>query len=662
MSEYMRNRRADSQLRTGERLKFARSLKGRLAIVVAVAIVVTGATVLLFSFFMARSIMREQVLESMEAVVSRTRGQIEITVSNLTAGAEALASSPRLRLELETATAGTDAVAVSARIGAILGEARIGESVGRGIMLVSGDGAHIASTGDVDGGSMATAENLALAAEVQPDRALTTFLLDDGSLIIAQVVPIGEPRSGRLLGVLLVKSNSPTLQSELEDSSGLGSSGRLLLSDFISGKVSVLSYDSAGADDARRSEETPRGSIARLPLNSDLPPVKAARGEKGEGEYTGLVDRKVVASFDYIPVPQWGITATADSSEAFAPIYRLRNVSVVVIVVLLFGGAALAYMIARTISRPLSQLQEGVKAFASGDLSTRVAIEDGIEVTALAQEFNNMARRLDDLYNNLEHKVEERTAELKEANERLKQLDHLKSDFVSMASHELRSPMASMKMGVSTVLREMVGPLNDDQKMMLDIAERNIDRLTKLTSELLDLTKMEAGQLDISLAESDVKAIAREVATADEPLARHKGLKLEVVGGEQPVEAMVDRDRVYQVIQNLVGNALKFTDEGGVTVMVEKADGRVKVSVRDTGAGIPRESLSTLFDKWSRAHSETISEKRGTGLGLAICKGIVEAHGGDITVESTTGKGTEFRFTLPVRGRDEPEKEDTDSR
>jgi signal transduction histidine kinase len=207
----------------------------------------------------------------------------------------------------------------------------------------------------------------------------------------------------------------------------------------------------------------------------------------------------------------------------------------------------------------------------------------------------------------------------------------------------------------------MVGPLNDDQKTMLQIAERNIDRLTKLTSELLDLTKMEAGQLDIMPAEVDVIELAREVATADEPLAVDKGVALVVSADDSPLVVRCDRDRIYQVIQNLMGNALKFTDEGSVTLSIEKDDGSVKMCVRDTGLGIPAESVPTIFDKWSRAHSETISEKRGTGLGLAICKGIVEAHGGRITVSSEVGKGTEFCFTLPVRGPDErEEKNNTD--
>lgn len=298
-----------------------------------------------------------------------------------------------------------------------------------------------------------------------------------------------------------------------------------------------------------------------------------------------------------------------------AQIFRLSNVLILVIVVLVLGGCALAYLLTRL--RRLSQSLEG--------------------------------------------KVEKRTRELQEANEQLKILDELKSDFVVMASHELRSPLSSMKMGVSTVVREMVGPLNEEQKLMLTIAERNIDRLAKLTTDLLDLTKIEAGQLDLLLEEEDLSEIAGEVVEADEPQAKEQEVRLEVISPDGDVIARCDRDRIYQVLQNLIDNALRFTEEGGVTVSLDRKYDQVEVCVTDTGTGIEASALDTIFEKWSLAHANTRSEKRGAGLGLAICKGIVEAHGGRITVQSEQGKGTTFSFLVPARGPDEGEAQDTDS-
>lgn len=643
-------------------MRFARSLKGRLAIIAAVAIVVTGTVVLVFTFFMARSVIRRQVFTTLEGVVSGARSQVETALAVPASVAESVSRSPRFAERLSLYLSGRSEGAGFPAWATALLEGAVGTTNdGWRALVVGVDGAVVAESGDVAGeaGSRGVAE---LVAGAGAGRLLQAFTLDGDDLVVLTAVPVVPVTGGESAGFVVVRSPSDAISDVLRDTTALGPSGRLQLSDFIAGKVSVVSGSTAPGEGGSGDSGSGRARLARWPIGVDLPPVRAARGETGEGEFAGGEGRSIVASYDFIPAPRWGVTASADSEEAFAPVYTLRNVSIVVIVVLFLGGAALAYMIARSIARPLKELQEGVKAFASGDLATRVAISDGLEVTALAEEFNGMAGRLNDLYDTLERKVEERTLELRQANERLEELDRLKSDFVSVASHELRSPMASMKMGVSTVLREMVGPLNDDQKLMLDIAERNIDRLTKLTSELLDLTKMEAGQLDVDPTDCDVLDIAAEVVRADAPVAAEKGIDLEARCSGGSAVAYCDRDRIYRVIQNLVSNALRFTEEGGVVVLVEPGEELVKVTVTDTGAGIPAEALQTIFEKWSQAHSETVSEKRGTGLGLAIAKGIIEAHGGEITVESEVGRGSGFTFTLPVRGPDGAEEDDPDSR
>lgn len=238
-------------------------------------------------------------------------------------------------------------------------------------------------------------------------------------------------------------------------------------------------------------------------------------------------------------------------------------------------------------------------------------------------------------------------AEPMEANDRLKELDYLKSEFVSLASHALRSPLASMKMGVATVLHEMVGPLNDEQKQMLQIAERNIDRLTDLSSELLDLTRIEADALDLVPEEIDLCEVASEVVASELSRAMEKGLMLEVVRPASNVRVRCDRERMHQVIWNFVDNALRFTDEGRVVVALFGNDEEVTVEVSDTGLGIEEDAVDGAFDKWSRAYTESSSERRGTGLGLAICRGIVEAHGGKIALRSKLGRGTKVSFTVP---------------
>ena len=606
----------------------------------ALAVVVTGTVVLLFAYYMARSISREQVFNSMESVVSNAANSVEANVADLLFKSELLANSDPLANDLSAYLSGTgDRDQLLESMSNQLYDICRADPSYNDVSVALADGTVIAGSG----------RKGAQQPDRIPDQLLEPALsggagidydLKDGDLILT--VTSAVMVDGEVIGVSMITSRATELQRELSLIPGLGSSGTIMLSKEQGDRVLVLIWPMGAKGESGGWEET------SLAMSDDMPMVKSAIGEKGEEVVDSPTGENTVVSYNYIPGMDWGVTATMDSAEAFAPISRLRNVIIIVVVVLLFGGLALAYMIARSIARPLEELQQGVKALAGGNLSTRVTISDGLEVTALAREFNQMAVRLNDFYENLERSVEERTVELREANRRLKELDDLKSEFVSIASHELRSPMASMKMGVSTVLREIVGPLNEEQKVMLSIANKNIDRLTRLTSELLDHTRIEAGQLELEIEKCDLVELAREVVEADGPQAKHLGLELEVVATEEPAYVGCDHDRMYQVIQNLVGNALKFTEEGSVTVSISRRDDYMVVCVEDTGRGLADGVVDTVFEKFSRAYTETRSEKRGTGLGLAICKGIVVAHGGEITVESEPGKGSRFCFTVPV--------------
>ena len=606
----------------------------------ALAVVVTGTVVLLFAYYMARSISREQVFKSMESAVSNAVNSVEANVAGLLFKSEFLVFDDPLSSDLGAYLSGTgdrDQL-LEGMNNQLYGICRADPSY-NDVSVASRDGTVIAGWG----------RKGAEQPDRIPDQLLEPALsggagidydLKDGDLILT--VTSAVMVDGEVIGVSMITSRATELQRELSLIPGLGSSGTITLSKEQGGRILVLIWPVGAQGESGGWEEM------SLAMSDDMPMVKSAIGEKGEGAVDSPAGESIVVSYDHIPGMDWGVTATIDSAEAFAPMSKLKNVIIIVVAVLLFGGLALAYIIARSIARPLEELQQGVKALAGGNLSTRVTISDGLEVTALAREFNQMAVRLNDFYENLERSVEERTVELREANRRLKELDDLKSEFVSIASHELRSPMASMKMGVSTVLGEMVGPINEEQKVMLSIANKNIDRLTRLTSELLDHTRIEAGQLELEIEKCDIVKLAREVVEADGPQAKHLGLELEVVATEEPAYAGCDHDRIYQVIQNLVGNALKFTEEGSVTVSIGRRDEYMVVCVEDTGPGLPDSVVDTVFEKFSLAHIETRSEKRGTGLGLAICKGIVEAHGGEITVESEPGKGSRFCFTIPV--------------
>jgi signal transduction histidine kinase len=249
----------------------------------------------------------------------------------------------------------------------------------------------------------------------------------------------------------------------------------------------------------------------------------------------------------------------------------------------------------------------------------------------------------------LEAKVDARTRELQASNARLQELDRLKSEFVSDVSHELRTPLTSIKGYIDYLLEGIVGELSQPQKDFLMPVKGNIDRLVRLINDLLDLARIEAGQLDLHPVKLSISEVATEVIEMLRPLALERDIDLGVGVPEADGVVQADRDKLYQVLLNLTHNALKFTLPGGeVRVRVGvQPDGEVLTVVQDTGEGIPPEELERIFDKFRQVSLSPV-HTRGSGLGLTIAKKLVELHGGTMWVSSQLGKGSAFGFTLPA--------------
>ncbi|WP_454063985.1 ATP-binding protein [Candidatus Nitrospira salsa] len=249
----------------------------------------------------------------------------------------------------------------------------------------------------------------------------------------------------------------------------------------------------------------------------------------------------------------------------------------------------------------------------------------------------------------LEDRVQERTEALQQANERLREHDRLKSMFVSIASHELRTPMTSMKGLVDNMLDGLTGTLNERQSFYLSRVKRNLERLTRMSNDLLDLSKIDAGVMQLSCAPLSVEELAHEVVEVMQPVARQISLNL-VFDVNAPLPTILgDRDKLDQVLTNLINNAMKFS-RPGTDVQVGgriRDDHMVEVCVRDSGCGIPVNEIPHIFERFYRGESVVV-EARGSGLGLAISKSLVELHGGKIWVQSEVGEGSQFFFTVPV--------------
>jgi signal transduction histidine kinase len=234
-------------------------------------------------------------------------------------------------------------------------------------------------------------------------------------------------------------------------------------------------------------------------------------------------------------------------------------------------------------------------------------------------------------------------------NEQLREADRLKDEFVALISHDLRTPLTSIMGYLELVLDD--DNLTGEQRGFLNVADRNADRLLRLVNDLLFVARFEAGELELRPTELDLAAVVRQSVEESGPRAAAGGVELTCeAGAVSAVQA--DKGRMFQLVENLVSNAIKFTPEGGeVRVSVTPVNGVVRLEVADTGIGIASGEQERLFERFFRASTASEHQIPGTGLGLYITRAIVDAHGGSIAVRSDPGEGTSFCVELPARPR-----------
>ena len=257
-------------------------------------------------------------------------------------------------------------------------------------------------------------------------------------------------------------------------------------------------------------------------------------------------------------------------------------------------------------------------------------------------------------HDELETKVSERTEELSQANIRLQELDKLKSMFIASMSHELRTPLNSIIGFTGIVLKGMSGELTGDQRWQLTMAKTSADHLLNLINDVIDVSKIEAGMVDLDIEQFDLSALVQDVKKLLKTVADEQGLGITL---EMPERLVVTSDerRTKQIIINFVNNAIKFTDKGRIVIKMSEKDNKAEVSVVDTGIGIKKEDMSKLFWVFSRIRTENRLTE-GSGLGLYLSKKIADLLGGALKAESEFGKGSTFTFTLPLKYK-EPDRE-----
>jgi two-component system sensor histidine kinase GlrK len=304
---------------------------------------------------------------------------------------------------------------------------------------------------------------------------------------------------------------------------------------------------------------------------------------------------------------------------------RARKAAIGISIAALAAIIVISILLTITITRPLAAMKKKTKEIAKGDFGNDLNLSSPPEIKELAESFNAMCGRL-------------------------KEIDRIKSDFFSLMSHELRTPLTSIKEGSSLLAENLKNTgLTENQHKLLAIISEESARLIKLVNALLDLAKMEAGMMSYNFVKADIADLITRAVREIEPLAVTKNIRVAIKAETGPVPVRADHERILQVLRNLIGNAIKFTPANGtVSVSAQPVKHGVKIAVADTGTGIARESLDTIFDKFQQGAARRPNKIKGTGLGLSIVKHIVESHGGKVWAESTLGKGSTFIFVLPA--------------
>jgi len=238
--------------------------------------------------------------------------------------------------------------------------------------------------------------------------------------------------------------------------------------------------------------------------------------------------------------------------------------------------------------------------------------------------------------------------ERKEADRKLKEAIEMRAHFVSTVSHELRTPLTIIKEDIAIILDGAAGKIRPKQKDILEMAQRNIDRLARLINDVLDFQKLESGRAKFNIQDNSINEVVEGVYKTMTSSVKKAGLDFRLVLDNNLPKARFDSDKMIQVLTNLVGNAMKFTEKGSITITTHRIENAIRISVSDTGPGIKHEDLPRLFNKFEQLATGGNRKTGGTGLGLAISKGIMEKHGGRIWAESEFGKGTTFHFLLPI--------------
>ncbi len=447
------------------------------------------------------------------------------------------------------------------------------------------------------------------------------------------------------LNILMM--NGGDIQSSMVDSQDMISMMKPLADDGLIYADAILVSSEEGYNGVVLSRYIDRSHIRIEGLSPKIPEseVEALKRHPGHGEvsFPGAdgVCYEFVSSGSLPGKPAVCIGRLVYSqSVVLAPIRRLRLVIYAAIAVVVALASLMGFFLSTFISRPIGHLIEGVEKIGGGDLEYRIPVEGRDELGILATTFNHLAQI-----------VQLEIDQLRTANVELKRLDSLKDEFLANMSHELRTPLYGIIGIAESLISGAAGPPSEESIHDLSLIVSSGRRLAGMVNDVLDFSKLKHHDIILSRKPVDLYSLTQMVVAVLQPMAARKTLNIRNNINPETTAVDADENRLQQIMLNLIGNAVKFTEAGDITITAERdpsEGGQYTVTVTDTGIGIPPDKTERIFETFEQADGSIARTYGGTGLGLSISKKLVELHGGRIWVETEVGSGSRFSFTMPV--------------